>query len=109
MKPTPLFLLLDFCSLVATKVIAEPGRYLVEASHVLFTGIYAKRRLALRGESCLQPRGLLAGLSSRASVHAIEALRVWRGVLRVASAASAAGVDIARNRRSHGDVVRSSG
>ncbi|CAM9683865.1 unnamed protein product, partial [Laminaria digitata] len=30
------------------KVIAEPGRYLVEASHILFARIYAKRGLTLR-------------------------------------------------------------
>ncbi|CAM9516013.1 unnamed protein product, partial [Hapterophycus canaliculatus] len=31
------------------QVIAEPGRYFVEASHVLFARIYAKRSLALQG------------------------------------------------------------
>lgn len=31
------------------KVIAEPGRYFVEASHVLFARIYAKRTLAVQG------------------------------------------------------------
>ena len=42
--PPPLF----FADVWA-QVIAEPGRYLVEASHVLFARIYAKRRLTLRG------------------------------------------------------------
>ncbi|CAM9339330.1 unnamed protein product [Choristocarpus tenellus] len=32
----------------APRVIAEPGRYFVEASHVLFTRIYAKRKVAVK-------------------------------------------------------------